>query len=102
MFWWRRKKADIPQGIRDELEKHGVVAIQVALTHPFDVPTSPLFSIRHEHRHHALAWLAEQQEVAERRHVWIVVGTVVGTVAGIVAAVASVIAAWPIAKAWLN
>jgi hypothetical protein len=38
-----------------------------------------------------LAWLAEKQEAAERRHRWIVVGTV----AGIVATIASVIAACP-------
>ena len=78
MFRRRRKRAEIPQAIRDQLESHGVIAIQVALTHPFDVETSPLYSIRHENREHALAWLAEKQEAAERRHRWIVVGTVAG------------------------
>jgi hypothetical protein len=94
----RRKKADIPQAIRDELESHGETAIQVALTHPFDVSTSPLFSIRHEHRKDALAWLAEKREEAKRRHRFIVVGIW----AGIIAAIASAIAAWPIVRGWLN
>jgi hypothetical protein len=98
MFWGRRKRAEIPLEIRDELESHGVIAIQVALTHPQDVPNSPLHSLRHEHRQYALAWLSEKRQQAERRHRFIVVGIW----AGIVAAIASVIAAWPIAKAWLN
>jgi hypothetical protein len=84
--WGSRKRADIPQEIRDELESHGETAIQVAL------------SIRHERRPHALAWLAEKREEAERRHRFIVVGIW----AGIIAAIASAIAAWPIVRGWLN
>jgi hypothetical protein len=102
--------AEIPQEVRDELESHGVIAIQVALTHPEDVPTSPLYSMRHEHRHHALAWLAEKREAAERqerrRYFWTLLLTVAATVAGVLAAFAAWIGAWSEIKAffraWLN
>jgi hypothetical protein len=79
-----------------------VIAIQVALTHPFDTTTSPLHSMRYEHREHALAWLAEKQKAAGRQHRWVVVGTW----AAIIAAITGVITAWPVAidflRPWLN
>jgi hypothetical protein len=100
MCWWRRKSrgANIPADVRRELESYGVTAVQVALTHPFDVPTSPMFSLRHEHREHVLAWLAEKREAAERREtrrfLWTLLLTVAATLAGILAAFAAWIGAW--------
>jgi hypothetical protein len=110
MHWWRRNVANIPPDIRRELERHGELAVQVALTHPFDVPTSPMFSLRHEHREHALAWLAEKREAAERRETrryrWILLWTVGATSAGILAAFAAWVSGWSEIKtflrAWLN
>jgi len=57
MKFWREKipPANIPLEVRAELERYGEIAVQMALTHPFDVPTSPMFSFRHEHHQHALA-----------------------------------------------
>jgi hypothetical protein len=105
---WRRKvqKANIPPEIRHELERHGELAVQMALTHPFDVPTSPLSSMRHKHREHALAWLVEKREMAERkesrRYLWILLLTVAATAAGILAAFAAWIGAWSDIKALLR
>src|SRR5262249_5952587 len=61
----------------------------------FDVPTSPMYSFRHEHREHVLAWLAEKRQVAHQKeshqHRW----TAVAAVAGGIAAVARGGAGWP-------
>ncbi|SRR6266566_2457826 len=69
MFWWKRKRptSDIPPEVRDELESHGEAAVSVALTHPLDVSSSPLHLLRYEHKQHALAWLKERRDVAEKR-----------------------------------
>jgi hypothetical protein len=102
---WRRKvkRANIPLEIRREFERHGDLAIQMALTHPFDVPTSPLHSVRKEHREYALAWLEEQREAIKRqesrRYRWILLLTIAATAAGIIAAFAAWIGAWSDIKA---
>jgi len=101
---WRRQKAqraNIPPEIRRELERYGELAVQAGLVSAFDVPTSPMYSFRHEHREHVLAWLAEKRQVAHQKeshqHRW----TAVAAVAGVIAAIASGIAAWPVIKEWL-
>jgi len=70
MFWWKRKQSpsSIPTEIRDELERHGEAAVSAALAQPFDVLTSPLFSLCHEHKEHAVTWLKEKREIAEGRN----------------------------------
>jgi hypothetical protein len=88
MMIWRRQKirrADIPPDVRRELEGYGELAVQAALSHPFDVPTSPMFSLRHEHKEHTLAWLAEKREKAEGRmrnqKRWAIAGVAIGALA---------------------
>jgi hypothetical protein len=78
----------------DALRGRSEVAIQMALTHPFDVESSPLHSMRYENREYALAWLEEQREAAKQRHSHLHNWTVAAAVAGIIAAITGVIAVW--------
>jgi hypothetical protein len=94
-FFRRKQRIDsIPPEVRRDLERHGELTIQTALSHPFDVPTSPLFSFRHEHKEHALAWLAEKRDAAERRTRFQRWATVIGVVIGALALTFSVISAY--------
>ncbi len=100
--WRKPQRAKIPDNVRRELEGHGDLPVQAALAQMFDVPTSLMFSLRRDHKDHALTWLAEKRAVAEwrervnRRLVICGLGlAIIGTIASIIAAVTGVIRVWP-------
>jgi len=69
MWWWRkvRRANKIPQDVRDELERYGELAVATALARAFDVQSGPMFDLARTHRDHALAWLTERRDIAERK-----------------------------------
>ena|SRR2546425_11159030 len=68
MWWWRKvRRANISQGLRDELERWGEPVVVGALVLAPDMPSSPLHSLVTEHRNDTLAWLTERRDLTERR-----------------------------------
>jgi hypothetical protein len=69
MRWHLRKVrvANIPQPVRDELERAGETVIAAALAIPMDVPSSPYHKFRNEEKTAAEAWLTEHRDLAERK-----------------------------------
>jgi hypothetical protein len=83
--------ANIPQAIRDELERGGETVIANALAVPMDVPSSPFHKFRFgEERTAAEAWLIERRDISERKEQRTERWVGIGALAAIVAAVAAV------------
>src|SRR6266481_5945581 len=67
-WWWKVRRANkILRDVRDELERYGELAVATALARAFDVQSSPMFDLARTHRDHALAWLTERRDIAERK-----------------------------------
>jgi hypothetical protein len=92
---WRLREvrvANIPQAIRDELERAGETVIANALAAPMDVPGSPFHKFRFgEERPAAEAWLIERRDIAERKEQRAERWVSTGAFAAIVAAGAAVL-----------
>ena len=68
MWWWRKvRRANISQGLRDELERWGETVVVSALVLAPAMPSSPLHSLATVHRNDTLEWLTERRDLTERR-----------------------------------